>query len=454
MSKKNRIQKLFERAAIEPADTQPRSTQPSPQTEQPEEANPPVENQEEVTEASSSETTFAEEQGLAPDETMPEPIEPRSTDAEYESTASELETVEQSRDASGEPEQPAVETSMLADPEGSSEEDLLDDVRRSLIEEESEKVEKDSKWWHRFGRKSKKVEPEEAPANVEIDLPTTQAQIEMVGDQKEDTESEAYAEEIDDLINMLEAERQETETEPAAVAAEIEAPPPPEPEPEIDFEQRKEQAFRPRPADQEAENVTDVRSIALEDGEEVFVEVQAQAPDLFQERVKSFENALKPYRRYMYLTLAFLGVVMAAIAALLIVNVYQRSSPVTVREAPNLPYPTSVSLPGGWTFQLGRGAVQAGKWEPQGAEWLEGTEVCRWVSLPWSLQLEAVIRTLDQDDPIELVMSNNDKLVYNVYSVYQMTPEEIQKLDSNSPCLLIILTQSESEKRWVLTALP
>ena len=33
-------------------------------------------------------------------------------------------------------------------------------------------------------------------------------------------------------------------------------------------------------------------------------------------------------------------------------------------------------------------------------------------------------------------------------------PAELQKLDSNSPCLLLILTQPDAEKRWVLTALP
>jgi hypothetical protein len=53
-------------------------------------------------------------------------------------------------------------------------------------------------------------------------------------------------------------------------------------------------------------------------------------------------------------------------------------------------------------------------------------------------------------------MSNNDKLVYGVYSVEEMIPDDIQKLDASSPCLLLILTGSESEpeKRWVLTALP
>jgi hypothetical protein len=143
-----------------------------------------------------------------------------------------------------------------------------------------------------------------------------------------------------------------------------------------------------------------------------------------------------------------------AIVSLIMFNVYQQTRPQPTQQVSNLPYPTSVNLPGGWSFQLGRGAIQAGKWEPQGAEWLEGTEVCRWVALPWSTQLEAVIRTLNPKDPIELVMSNNDKLIYEVYSVRKLTPADMQELDSNSPCLLLILTQPDSEERWVLTALP
>jgi len=149
-----------------------------------------------------------------------------------------------------------------------------------------------------------------------------------------------------------------------------------------------------------------------------------------------------------------LGVVMAVVAALIIFRVYQGSRPEPVQEVSNLPYPSGVSLPGGWSFKLGKGTLQNGKWEPRGAEWLEGTEVCRWVALPWSRQLEAVVRTLNPKDPIDLVMSNNDKFVYQVYSVRQLTPEELQNLDSNSPCLLLILTQPDAEKRWVLTALP
>ena len=332
---------------------------------------------------------------------------------------------------------------------GSVPEDLLDDVRRSLIEEENDRNKKETKWWQRIGRKEKTPEPESSPAIVEIDLPTTSSETEVVA---APTETDEYAKHINDLIDTLEAERQEPVAESSPMTAEVKIAP--EPEPEIDLEQLKEQAFRPRSADEEGRSDSDVRSIALEGGDEVFVEVQAPTTDPFDERLKALENALKPYRRYIYMSFTVLGVVMAVMASLLIYNVYRQAKPKPVQEASNLPYPVAVSLPGGWRFNLGRGTLQGDKWEPSGAEWLEGTEVCRWVSLPWSRQLEAVLRTLNPKDPIELVMSNNDKLIYGVYSVYAMTPEEIQKLDTNSPCLLVILTGSDSEKRWVLTALP
>jgi len=85
---------------------------------------------------------------------------------------------------------------------------------------------------------------------------------------------------------------------------------------------------------------------------------------------------------------------------------------------------------------------------------LEGTEVCRWVAIPWNRQLEAVVRTMTQNDTIELGMSNNDKLKYNVYAIQQMTLADMQKLDSNTPCLLLMLAQQDSDKRWVVTSLP
>ncbi len=145
---------------------------------------------------------------------------------------------------------------------------------------------------------------------------------------------------------------------------------------------------------------------------------------------------------------------MALAAAAVLLNIYRQSQPAAPTPALNLPFPTLISLPGGLNFSLGKGALREGEWNPQGPEWLEGTEVCRWVAIPWSTQLEAVIRTLNPDDQIELTMSNNDRLTYKVYSVQQLSNEELQSLPSDSPCLLLVLAKADSETRWVLTALP
>jgi hypothetical protein len=364
------------------------------------------------------------------------------------------ETMDESASSNMSPQETmelSPEEQISADTENdSSSDDLLEDVRRSLIEEdETDKNKKEAKWWRRLGRKQKSVEPEPLPPVVEIDLPATSLQTDMVEEQTQLSEPEQYEDEINDLIDMLETEspKSAAETPHAAVEAEI----PAEAERDFDLEQLKEQAFRPRTTE---DVESDVRSIALEGGEEMFVEVESRPRDTFKERREALENALKPYRSYIYLILGFLGVISVFILSLLIFNAYQQSRPQPVQEVSNLPYPVAVSLPGGWSFNLGRGTLQAGKWEPNGPEWLEGTEVCRWVSLPWSRQLEAVLRTLNPSDPIELVMSNNDKLVYGVYSVDEMTTEEIQKVDSNSPCLLLILTGADSETRWVLNAKP
>jgi hypothetical protein len=328
--------------------------------------------------------------------------------------------------------------------------DLLDDVRRALIEEdETAETQKQSKWWRRIGLGSSKPEADvEEPKMVdEIDLPiAVEAEIDEL---KEELETEEQLEQIDDLIDLLE-DAPVTESS-APVVEET----PVEPEKVVDIEELKKQAFQSRTTDS-SETLSEVRSIALEGEEEVFVEVEAKPQDPFDERLKAVENAFKPYRRHINFALAFLGVVMAVIAGLIMYSVYQQSRPEPlVVEESTLPFPTAVSLPGGWSFNLGKGALNnSGRWEPKGAEWLEGTEVCRWVSLPWNRQLEAVVRTLNADDPIELGMSNSDKLVYKVYSIQQMSPEEMQKLDSNKPCLLIMLADENAEQRWVLTALP
>lgn len=331
-----------------------------------------------------------------------------------------------------------------------SADDLLEDVRRSLIEDETAAAEKKSKWWKRIGRGKNKQEsaPEKPNVVEEIDLPGS-VETELVEETKAEETSDQYAGEIDELMDLLDNDEVIART---TVEAEE---PQPEPEKPVDIEELKKQAFQPRVIGDTEETLSEVRSIALEGDEEVFVEVEAKPQNTFDERLKAFENALKPYSTYINIGIAILGVVVAVLALGILYNVYQRYRPVPVAtQASNLPFPTSVSLPGGWTFQLATGTLKDGKWDPQGAEWLEGTEVCRWVALPWSPQLEAVVRTLKPDDPIELGMSNSDQLLYQVHSIRQLSPDEIQALDSNSPCLLIVLAKKGAEKSWVLTALP
>lgn len=339
--------------------------------------------------------------------------------------------------------------------------EILDEVRQSLLEEEQahQKAE-ETKWWKRIGRKSRKntTPPEAQKVVEEINLPALETE-ETITESKPEPEPTEEVDELDDLIDLLAAEQPANDKQPA-VSDSLTSTPEPEPqtEPEkvVDIDELKKQAFEPRSSAVEEENSTEVRSIALEGGEEVFVEVETTKQDPLEERLKAVENAIKPYQRYIYVGLAMLGLVMAVIAGLVLFNIYRQT---VAANAPtpipsDVPYPTSVSLPGGWTFKLGKGTLVDGSWNPKGAEWLQGTEVCRWVALPWSRQLEAVVRTLNPDDPIQLGMSNNDTLTYKVYSIKQMSPEEMQKLDSNTPCLLVVLVEPDAETRWVLTSLP
>jgi 3-methyladenine DNA glycosylase AlkC len=120
----------------------------------------------------------------------------------------------------------------------------------------------------------------------------------------------------------------------------------------------------------------------------------------------------------------------------------------------DVPVPFRVTLPGGWDFKLSKGILVNDKWSPKGPEWLEGTELCRWVALPWSLQLEAVVRTLALDDPIILTMSNADEFEFKVKSIQNIPIDDINTLDSRSACLFLILVNPDSDTRWVVTAKP
>jgi hypothetical protein len=392
-----------------------------------------VEDKADLTEASPAEDDAAEDKAGSA-ETAPAG---REAEAAASSPESESSDVSQSQEAGA-----SDEASM---------DDLLDDVRRSLIEDEAQSEEKKPGWIRRIAKGFQKDQPVvESSAEPEVIPSISDVPIEAP---KEDE----YLDEIDELIEMLEPEASVGEPKPETLPM-TEAAPPQEPEPEapVDMEELKKRVFSPREGAEETE-MSEVRAVALEGegGEDVFVEVEARKEDAAQERRKAFENSLRPYRQSIYFAIAFLGVVLALLAVGIMYTAYQRTRPPEPTPiVSNLPYPVAMSLPGGLNFNLGKGSITDGQWNPRGPEWLQGTEICRWVAIPWSKQLEAVVRTLTPDDSIELVMSNNDRLSYAVYSIQELTLEEMQALDQNSPCLLLVLAEQDAEKRWVVTAKP
>ena len=336
-----------------------------------------------------------------------------------------------------------------------SPDDLLDDVRRSLIEE-NEKAEKEKKpsWWQKLGVGARKAKDSDEATDVvdvqdEDSILAVEENIEAPEDQQQDV-----GESIDDLIELLEADEEDE-------SSEIELTPVPEPiqveqpKPEkIDVAELKKRAFSGSTPDDE-ESFSDVRAVALEGGEEVFVEVEVVAEDPVEDRIRSFENALRPYRRYINWAFAFIGLIVIISTSALLYDVYQKSlPPEPTREVSNLPYPAILNLPGGLSFNLGRGSLDNGRWNPRGPEWLEGTEVCRWVAIPYSRQLEAVVRTLTREDQLKLVMSNSDVVTYDVFSITQMSIEDMQKGSGNTPCLLLVLADANTDTRWVVTSYP
>ena len=206
------------------------------------------------------------------------------------------------------------------------------------------------------------------------------------------------------------------------------------------------------PSEKDAE---EIRDLALEEFSEEPVEE-------IDERKEAWHNFFHtPLRQMKLLERLVLAVILLASAGLLMwvgiqsTGGFEQFSTVSPTNTPdpNVPRPINVELPGGWSFNLKKGHLNtAGAWTPFGAEWLEGTEICRWVALPWSTQLEAVLRTLSAGDPIVVRMSNFDELTYYVQSRQKVDATQAAELNLDIPSLLIILSDKNSDQKWVITA--
>jgi hypothetical protein len=187
-----------------------------------------------------------------------------------------------------------------------------------------------------------------------------------------------------------------------------------------------------------------LRNVALEDY------IEPTTPDVHS---SSDEKELKPLEKVLLGVTAILLTVVVFLGVSYFANNSVAASVPTSTPDAKAQVPFNVEFPGGWTFNLVKGRVENGKWEPKGAEWLQGTEFCRWIALPWSLQLEAVVGTLRPEDDIMMALNNGDSVIYKIKNIQEVPVDSVGQLGENRPCLLIILSKADSEKRWVITAI-
>ena len=343
-----------------------------------------------------------------------------------------------------------------------SKEDLLADIRQTLAAEEE--VAEPKGFLGRLRNKLKKSpKPEEKEAGIQAELdallePREDLQKLVVEPKKRKKDPSKNKEEekaIQEFFADLEAL--------ADIGVDDYVPPVPEPRVEIPVEAHEDEIAQapklPLKSRQETEIDFDaIRGTALEEYDETKIEVEERKPQL-REEVRQTIRESKPFERLLLIGAGVLTVlILLSSGIFLIVNSISIPTPTPTAE-PDLAdtiYPTRVTLPGGWEFSLGQGQVVEGQWSPRRAEWLVGTEISRWVALPWSLQLEAVLRTLKPEDQLELSMSNFDVLVFNVYSIRELTMEQLLASDPMTPSLLVVLYNNEETEGtyWVVEARP
>ena len=344
-----------------------------------------------------------------------------------------------------------------------SKEDLLADIRQELASEEVviEKKGFFSRFRDRLKKRSKdKTKEVEIQPELEGDIQTQEDLQELViaPKQKKKRRSSTKQEEkaIQEFFSDLEALADIVPEEGMPEEVEIQEGQPGEEKP---VEGVKPPRLPVKSDDEHEVDFEKVREIALQEYDETVVEPVVERKVPLREEIRKTIREAKPLEKVLIFTVFILTVGALLFSGIYIIVTsipFPTPEPTVVVNLEDMVYPTHLNLPGGWGFDLDQGRVEEGQWSPQGAEWLIGTEVSRWVALPWSLQLEAVLRTLKSGDHIELIMSNLDRLEYKVYSIQEMTMEEIQAVDTKKPSLLIILFQEEgdSNTHWVVTAVP
>jgi len=161
-------------------------------------------------------------------------------------------------------------------------------------------------------------------------------------------------------------------------------------------------------------------------------------------------------REFIIISASLAGIILLAVTTIVLTryfgNINLPSISLPTRQPVTEVYPVGMKLPGGWYFDIQKSYMENGVWKPQAAEWLEGSSLRRVIAIPWNEQTEAVVRTFTKGDKIQLYLSNNDLVAYQVTEVKQVSVNDTEILSSVKPSLLIILYQAKTETRWVVIA--
>jgi hypothetical protein len=112
--------------------------------------------------------------------------------------------------------------------------------------------------------------------------------------------------------------------------------------------------------------------------------------------------------------------------------------------------PASLEL-AGFAYILTTGNVQNGLWEPRGAEWLQGTELRRVVTVPYEADLLAALFEMSAQETLRLRLRSGEIVAYRLAEVTRVSQTEIDILAAPYPSLAIILYgEEDTDARWVV----
>ena len=203
-------------------------------------------------------------------------------------------------------------------------------------------------------------------------------------------------------------------------------------------------------------DLRDLREVALEDyAVESVTDIDEQGTSI-GERISFWWDNLAIGYKATIAALVTLNIILFLVAIFIVVRPLPAQTPrqPTITPLAGVPVPAEIWLPGGWPFLLDRGTVVDGQWTPQRAEWLEGSEIRRFIALPWSEQLELVIRSFEVGEEIEIVLNNGDSVFYKVILVEEVPRDMVDVASMNEQSLTIVLFNPESDTRWIVIAVP